>query len=47
MFYQFKITSYAFILFLFGFTLITVPPVFAQGQWDPSMGMRHPQTDLV
>ena len=21
---------------------MTVSPVFAQGQWDPSMGMRHP-----
>lgn len=30
MFHQFKITSYAFILFLYGFTLITVSPVFAE-----------------
>jgi hypothetical protein len=42
MFQKFKITSCTFILFLFGFTLITVLPVFAQGQWDKSMGMRHP-----
>jgi len=27
---KFKITSYAFIICLFGFTLITVSPVFAQ-----------------
>ena len=27
---KFKITPYAIILFLFGFTLITVSPVFAQ-----------------
>jgi hypothetical protein len=38
----YRIIPLVFILFLFGFTLITVSPVFAQGQWDPSMGMRHP-----
>ena len=38
----YRIIPLAFILFLFGFTLITVAPVFAQGQWDASMGMRHP-----
>jgi hypothetical protein len=37
----------AFILFLFGFTLITVSPVFAQGQWDASMGMHHPDRPCV
>ncbi len=35
----YRIIPLVFILFLFGFTLITVAPVFA---WDPSMGMRHP-----
>ena len=35
----YRIIPLAFILFLFGFTLITVAPAFA---WDPSMGMRHP-----
>ena len=35
----YRIISLIFILFLFGFTLITVSPVFA---WDKSMGMRHP-----
>ena len=38
----YRIIPLVFILFLFGFTLSTVSPVFAQGQWDPSMGMRHP-----
>ena len=38
----YRIIPLVFILFLFGFTLITVAPVFAQGQWDKSMGMRHP-----
>jgi hypothetical protein len=37
-----RIIPLVFILFFFGFTLITVAPVFAQGQWDKSMGMRHP-----
>jgi hypothetical protein len=37
----YRIMPLVFILFLFGFTLITVSPVFAQ-TWDPSMGMRHP-----
>ena len=37
----YRIIPLVFILFLFGFTLITVSPVFAQGQWDPSMGMCH------
>ena len=35
----YRIIPFVFILFLFGFTLSTVAPVFA---WDPSMGMRHP-----
>ena len=35
----YRIIPVVFILFLFGFTLITVAPVFA---WDKSMGMRHP-----
>ena len=35
----YRIIPLVFILFLFGFTLFTVSPVFA---WDPSMGMRHP-----
>ena len=35
----YRIIPFVFILFLFGFTFITVAPVFA---WDPSMGMRHP-----
>jgi hypothetical protein len=35
----YRIIPLVFILFLFGFTLITVSPVFA---WDKSMGMRHP-----
>ena len=35
----YRITPLVFILFLFGFTFITVAPVFA---WDKSMGMRHP-----
>ena len=35
----YRIIPLVFILFLFGFTLITVAPVFA---WDKSMGMRHP-----
>ena len=35
----YRIIPLAFILFLFGFTLISVAPVFA---WDKSMGMRHP-----
>ena len=30
MFHQFKITPYAFILCLFGLTLMTVSPVFAE-----------------
>ena len=38
----YRIIPLVFILFLFGFTFITVAPVFAQGQWDKSMGMRHP-----
>ena len=38
---KFKITTCAFILCLFGLTLMTVSPVFAQGQCDPSMGMCH------
>ena len=38
----YRIIPLVFILCLFGFTLITVAPVFAQGQWDKSMGMRHP-----
>jgi hypothetical protein len=38
----YRIIPLVFILFLFGFTLISVAPVFAQGQWDKSMGMRHP-----
>ena len=38
----YRIIPLVFILFLFGFTLITVSPVFAQAPWDPSMGMRHP-----
>ena len=37
--HKYRFISYAIILFLFGFTLITVAPVFA---WDKSMGMRHP-----
>ena len=37
----YRIIPLVFILFLFGFTLITVAPVFAQS-WEPSMGMRHP-----
>jgi hypothetical protein len=37
----YRIIPLVFILFLFGFTLITVAPVFAQGQWNPSMGMCH------
>ena len=35
----YPIIPFTFILFLFGFTLITESPVFA---WDSSMGMRHP-----
>jgi hypothetical protein len=35
----YRIIPLVFILFLFGFTLVTVAPVFA---WDKSMGMRHP-----
>jgi hypothetical protein len=35
----YRIIPLVFILFLFGFTLITVAPVIA---WDKSMGMRHP-----
>ena len=35
----YRIIPLVFILCLFGFTLITVSPVFA---WDKSMGMRHP-----
>ena len=35
----YRLIPFVFILFLFGFTLITVAPAFA---WDPSMGMRHP-----
>ena len=35
----YRIIPLVFILFLFGFTLITESPVFA---WDKSMGMRHP-----
>ena len=38
----YRIIPLVFILFLFGFTLISVSPAFAQGQWDASMGMRHP-----
>jgi hypothetical protein len=38
----YRIIPLVFILFLFGFTLITASPVFAQGKWDKSMGMRHP-----
>ena len=37
----YRIIPFVFILFLFGFTLITVSPVFAQEQWNPSMGMCH------
>jgi uncharacterized small protein (DUF1192 family) len=37
----YRIIPLVFILFLFGFTLITVAPVFAQEQWNPSMGMCH------
>ena len=37
----YRIIPLVFILFLFGFTLITVSPVFAQEQWNPSMGMCH------
>ena len=35
MFHQFKITSYAFILCLFGLTLMTASPVFAQQTITP------------
>ena len=42
MFKTYHIIPFVFILFLFGFTLITESPVFAQGQWGPSMEMRHP-----
>ena len=38
----YRIIPLVFILFLVGFTLFTVSPVFAQEQWNPSMGMRHP-----
>jgi len=38
----YRIIPFVFILFLFGFTLITESPVFAQEQWDKSMEMRHP-----
>ena len=37
----YRIIPLVFILFLFGFTLITVSPVYAQEQWNPSMGMCH------
>ena len=37
----YRIIPLVFILFLFGFTLITVAPVIAQEQWNPSMGMCH------
>ena len=37
----YRIIPLVFILFLFGFTFITVAPVFAQEQWNPSMGMCH------
>ena len=37
----YRIIPLVLILFLFGFTLITVAPVFAQEQWNPSMGMCH------
>ena len=37
----YRIIPLVFILFLFGFTLITVAPVIAEEQWNPSMGMCH------
>ena len=37
----YRIIPLVFILFLFGFTLITVVPVIAEEQWNPSMGMCH------
>jgi hypothetical protein len=36
-----KIIPCAFILFSFGFTLITASPVIAEKPWNPSMGMCH------
>ena len=36
-----RIIPVVFILFLFGFTLISVSPVIAEEPWNPSMGMCH------
>jgi hypothetical protein len=37
----YRIIPLVFILFFFGFTFISVAPVFAEEPWNPSMGMCH------